>query len=230
MEQKIKKWRKQVNNILNEAIDLNNRGYVFNKQKEIIENNQSLSDNNIFIYYLFRNSWDSQVLAISRLVEDKSVDSFIDLINDMLSNYNEIIHSGELTSFLFKEIKNDKMTHKHEQGKQDIQDHFKKEIEERMKVFSWDKINSDKFDILKETAKIKQLRNKHIAHKDKKRKRIIIDLNEINSIAIFIEDKISEYYTLLTNKHTPKNDSTGAFAHGIEQDIEIFNGPWIINK
>src|SRR3989344_7244613 len=104
MKQKISKWQKMIKHSVDEIIDVNLRKYVFNKQKEIVTSNPKLQDRNIFIDYFFRNYAEAQVLAISRLVEDKPVDSLIALLNDMLVNYEEVIQSGELKSLLVNEM------------------------------------------------------------------------------------------------------------------------------
>jgi len=218
MEQKILKWQKMIRDSVDEVIDVNVRKHVFNKQKKIITNNSKLQERNIFITYFFRNYSEAQVLAISRLVEDKPVDSFVALLNDMLAHYEEIIQSGELNKALIDVM---------EKTASDdfIKKHFQAQTEERANKFSWEKINSDKFDLLKETAKIKLLRDKWIAHKDKKRKPVNIQYDEIDRVIKFIEEKTSEYHTFLTEA------SMSSFLPvGIEGDEEIFNFAWVEKK
>lgn len=214
MNQKIQKWQKMIKNSVDEIIDVNLRKYVFSKQKEIVINNPKLKDRNIFIDYFFRNYAEAQVLAISRLVEDKPVDSLVALLNDILACYEEIIQSGELNKILINEMR--------KTARDDfIKNHFQKQIEDRTTMFSWEKINSDKFDLLKATAKIKLFRDKWVAHRDIKRKQINLQYDEIEQVAKFIEEKTDEYYTFLTDV------SMGSFLPtGIENDDEIFNFAW----
>src|SRR3989344_2715819 len=214
MEQKIQRWQRMIKHSVDEIIDVNLRKYVFSKQKEIVSSNPKLQDQNIFIEYFFRNYAEAQVLAVSRLVEDKPVDSLVALLNDMLSFYEEVIHSGELRNLLICEMC--------KTASDDfIKNHFQKQIEDRIKAFSWEKINSDKFDLLKETAKIKLLRDKWVAHRDTKRKPINIQYDEIDKVIKFIEEKIDEYYIFLTDA------SMASFLpSGIEGDDEIFNFAW----
>ena len=96
MKQKIQKWQKMIEHSVDEIINVNLRKYVFSKQKEIVTSNPKLQNRNIFIDYFFRNYAEAQVLAISRLVEDKPVDSLVALLNDMLVYYEEAVQSGEL--------------------------------------------------------------------------------------------------------------------------------------
>ncbi len=200
---------------VDEVIDVNLRKYVFEKQKEIVLNNPKFQQRNIFIDYFFRNYAEAQVLAISRLAEDKPVDSFVALLNDLLTNYEEFIQSGELNKRLISKMKK-------EAADDFIKSHFQKQIENRTEEFSWEKINSDKFDILKETAKIKLLRDKWVAHRDSKRKAINVQYDEINKAIKFIEEKVGGYYTLLTDASMASFLPTG-----IEGDEEIFNFAWV---
>jgi ferritin len=218
MKQKILKWQQIIKHSVDEIIDVNSRKYVFNKQKEIIINNPKLQERNTFIDYFFRNYAEAQILAISRLVEDKPTDSFVALLNDVLVHYEEVIQSGELNKILV-----DAMS-KAAAG-DFIKDYFQKQIEDRENVFSWEKINSDKFDLLKETAKIKLLRDKWVAHRDSKRKPVSIQYNEIDLVIKFIEGKVGEYYTFLTDA-----SMTSFLPAGIEGDDEIFNFVWVDNK
>src|SRR3989338_7173932 len=105
MKQKISKWQKMIKHSVDEVIDVNLRKYVFEKQKEIVLNNPKFQQRNIFIDYFFRNYAEAQVLAISRLAEDKPVDSFVALLNDLLTNYEEFIQSGELNKRLISKMK-----------------------------------------------------------------------------------------------------------------------------
>lgn len=200
---------------VDEVIDVNLRKYVFNKQKEIVISNPKLQKRNIFIDYFFRNYAEAQVLAISRLVEDKPVDSFVALLNDILNHHEEVIQSGELNKTLINLMRK-------EASDDFIKNHFQKQIENRAEEFSWEKINSDKFDLLKETAKIKLFRDKWVAHRDNKRKQSNIQYDDIDRVIKFIEEKVGEYYTLLTDA------SMGSFLPaGIEGDEAIFNFAWI---
>lgn len=214
MDQKISKWQKMIKHSVDEVIDVNLRKYVFEKQKEIVLNNPKFQQRNIFIDYFFRNYAEAQVLAISRLAEDKPVDSFVALLNDLLTNYEEFIQSGELNKRLVSKMKK-------EAADDFIKNHFQKQIEDRTKEFSWEKINSDKFDILKETAKIKLLRDKWVAHRDSKRKAVNVQYDEINKVIKFIEEKVGGYYTFLTDASMASFLPTG-----IEGDEEIFNFAW----
>ena len=45
MEQKIQKWQKQIGHLIDEILDINERKYVFEKEREIIKNNSKLQDN-----------------------------------------------------------------------------------------------------------------------------------------------------------------------------------------
>ena len=214
MKQKIQKWQKMIEHSVDEIINVNLRKYVFSKQKEIVTSNPKLQDRNIFIDYFFRNYAEAQVLAISRLVEDKPVDSLVALLNDMLVYYEEAVQSGELNKILIDEMS--------KTASDDfIRNHFQKQIEDRIKTFSWEKINSDKFDLLKATAKIKLFRDKWVAHRDVKRKSINLEYDEIDRVIKFIEEKIDEYYIFLTDA------SMASFLpSGIEGDDEIFNFAW----
>jgi len=214
MKQKIQKWQKMIEHSVDEIINVNLRKYVFSKQKEIVTSNPKLQNRNIFIDYFFRNYAEAQVLAISRLVEDKPVDSLVALLNDMLVYYEEAVQSGELNKILIDEMS--------KTASDDfIRNHFQKQIEDRIKTFSWEKINSDKFDLLKATAKIKLFRDKWVAHRDVKRKSINLEYDEIDRVIKFIEEKIDEYYIFLTDA------SMASFLpSGIEGDDEIFNFAW----
>ena len=214
MDQKVLKWQKMIKYSVDEVIDVNLRKYVFDKQKEIVLSNPKLQQRNIFIDYFFRNYVEAQVLAISRLVEDKPVDSFVALLNDLLTNHEEFIQSGTLNKTLVSKMKK-------EAADDFIKNHFQKQIEDRAKEFSWEKINSDKFDLLKETAKIKILRDKWVAHRDSKRKVINVQYNEIDRVIKFIEEKVGGYYTFLTDASMASFLPTG-----IEGDEEIFNFAW----
>jgi len=214
MKQKILKWQKMIKHSVDEVIDVNLRKYVFDKQKEIILNNPKLQQRNIFVEYFFRNYSEAQVLAVSRLVEDKPVDSFVALLNDILVSYEEIIQSGELNKKLVAEMSKTA-------ADAFIKNHFQQQIKEREERFSWVKINSDKFDLLKETAKIKLLRDKWVAHRDNKRKPINIQYDEIDKMIKFIEEKVGEYYTFLTDASMASFLPTG-----IEDDEEIFSFAW----
>ena len=218
MNQKISKWQKMIKHSVDEVIDVNLRKYVFDKQKEIVLNNQKLQQRNIFIDYFFKNYTEAQVLAISRLAEDKPVDSFVALLNDLLTNHEEFIQSGELNKTLVSKMKK-------EAADDFIKNHFQKQIEDRTEDFSWEKINSDKFDILKETAKIKSLRDKWVAHRDSKRKAINVQYDEINRVIKFIEEKVGGYYTFLTDA-----SMTSFLPTGIEGDEEIFDFAWADNE
>jgi hypothetical protein len=132
----------------------------------------------------------------------------------MLVSHEEVIQSGELTKKLVVEMNKTA-------SDAFIKDHFQKQIEDREKEFSWEKINSDKFDILKETAKIKLFRDKWVAHKDSKRKPIIIQYDEIDKVIKFIEEKVGEYHTFLTDASMDSFLPTG-----IEGDEEIFSFAW----
>jgi len=212
--QKIQKWQRMIEHSVNEVIDVNLRKYVFSKQREIVLSNPKLKTQNIFIEYFVRNYSEAQVLAVSRLVEDKPVDSFVALLNDMLLFYEEVIYSGELGNLLIEEV--------NKTAADDfIKDHFQKQIEGRIEVFSWEKINSDKFELMKATAKIKLLRDKWIAHRDRRRKQINIDYDEIDQTIKFIEERIDEYYLLLTDKKMASFHPTG-----IDSDDQIFNFAW----
>lgn len=214
MNQKILKWQKMIKHSVDEVIDVNLRKYVFDKQKEIVLNNPKLQQRNIFIDYFFRNYAEAQVLAISRLVEDKPVDSFVALLNDLLTNHEELIQSGELNKTLVSKMEKEVVD-------DFIKSHFQQQIKNGDEDFSWEKINSDKFDILKETAKIKLLRDKWVAHRDSKRKVINVQYDEINRVIKFIEEKVGGYYTFLTDASMASFLPTG-----IEGDEEIFDFAW----
>lgn len=217
MDQKILKWQKMIRYSVDEVIDVNLRKYVFDKQKEILLNNPKLQQRNIFIDYFFRNYAEAQVLAVSRLAEDKPVDSFVALLSDLLTNYEELIQSGKLNERLVNKMKK-------EVADDFIKNLFQKQMEDRVERFSWKKINSDKFDILKETAKIKLLRDKWVAHRDSKRKTTNVQYDEINKAINFIEEKVGDYYTFLTAA------SMGSFLPtGIEEHGEIFDFAWAGN-
>lgn len=217
MKQKIQKWQKMIKHSVDEIVDVNLRKYVFSKQKEIVISNPKLKDRNIFIDYFFINYAEAQILAISRMVEDKPVDSLVALLNDILACYEEIIQSGELNQILVDEMK--------KTARDDfIKNHFKKQIGDRTIIFSWEKINSDKFDLLKATAKIKLFRDKWVAHRDIKRKQIILQYDEIDRVAKFIEEKTGEYYTFLTGASMESFLPTG-----IEDDDEVFNFAWSLS-
>ena len=49
MDQKIKKWQKQIKHLIDEILDANERQYVFEVERKIIKNNPALSENNIFL-------------------------------------------------------------------------------------------------------------------------------------------------------------------------------------
>ena len=202
---------------VNEVIDVNLRKYVFSKQKEIVSGNPKLKDQNIFIEYFFRNYAEAQVLAVSRLVEDKPVDSLIALLNDILSFYEEVVYSGELRNQLIEEMRKTA-------SDGFLKNHLQQQIEDRIKAFSWEKINSDKFDLLKETAKIKLLRDKWVAHRDPRRKQINLQYDEIDRTIKFIEERIDEYYLFITDK------KMGSFLPaGIEGDDQIFAFAWKVS-
>ncbi len=129
MDQKVLKWQKMIKHSVDEVIDVNLRKYVFDKQKEIVLSNPKLQQRNIFIDYFFRNYAEAQVLAISRLVEDKPVDSFIALLNDLLTNHEEFIQSGALNKTLVSKMKK-------EAADDFIKNYFQKQIEDRAKEFS----------------------------------------------------------------------------------------------
>jgi len=214
MKQKIQKWQRMIKHAVDEIIDVNLRKYVFSKQKEVVLSNPKFQDQNIFIEYFFKNYAEAQVLAVSRLVEDRPVDSLVALLNDMLLFYEEAIHSGELKNLLIGEMR--------KTASDDfIKNHFQKQIENRMKAFSWEKINSDKFDLLKATAKIKLLRDKWVAHRDTKRRQINLQYDEVDWAIKFIEEKIDEYYLVLTDAKM-----TSFLPTGIEGDDEIFTFAW----
>lgn len=213
MDKKIEKWKKQIEHLIDEVLDINERKYVFEKEREIIKNNSELQYNNIFITYLFKNYAEAQVLAISRIVEDDGrTGSFVALLNDMLTNFEEIIESGKL-----------KQRHIADIDKSDLgeilKEHFKKKQENNQ--VSWEKINSDKFNLLKATAKLKIFRNKWVAHINQKRKHVVIDYDELNKIVDFLNTNIQEYYTLLTN-----SSIVSLLATGIEGDEKVFNFAW----
>lgn len=217
MEQKILKWQKMVSDSGDETIDVNLRKYVFNKQKDIVAGNPRLQDRNIFIDYFFRNYVEAQILAISRLVEDKPVNSFVALLNDILVNHEEVVRSGKLNEILINKMNK-------EASDDFIKNHFQKQIENKTSGFSWEKINSDKFDLLKETAKIKLLRDKWVAHRDDKRRQFNIEYDEIGRVIEFIDGKVREYYTFLTDASLPLLPS------GIEGDEDIFGFAWFDGK
>ncbi|OGY91961.1 MAG: hypothetical protein A3H70_01055 [Candidatus Komeilibacteria bacterium RIFCSPLOWO2_02_FULL_48_11] len=214
MDQKIKKWQKQIKHLIDEILDANERQYVFEVERKIIKNNPALSENNIFLEYLFRNYAESQVLAILRIVDkDGDTGSFVALLNDLLKNYEEIIKSGKLNQKFINDIDNSSID-------SHLKDHFKKEREDNK--ISLEKINSDKFDLLKETAKIKIYRDKWVAHIDRKRVRVVIEFDELNRIINFINSKIQEYYTFLTN-----SSISLLYTYGLESDKEIFRIAWL---
>ncbi len=213
MDQKIEKWQKQIGHLIDEILDINERKYVFEKEREIIKNNSKLQDSNIFITYLFKNYAEAQVLAISRVVEDDGrTGSLVALLNDILTNFEEIIKSGKLKQ---KHIANINKSGLDEM----LKEHFKNE-QENMQV-SWEKINSDKFDLLKATAKLKLFRDKWVAHIDQKRKHVVIDYDELNKIVDFLNAIMQEYYTFLTN-----SSMASFLTSGIEEDEEVFNFAW----
>jgi serine/threonine protein kinase len=216
MKQKIQKWQRMIKHSVDEIIDVNLRKFVFDRQKEIVLSNPKLHERNVFIEYFFRNYAEAQVLAVSRLVEDKPVDSLVALLNDILVNYEDVIQSGELKSLLVSEMS--------KTASDDfIKNHFQKQIEDRINSFSWEKVNSDKFDLLKATAKIKLLRDKWVAHRDTKRKQMNIQYNEVNQAIKFIEEKVDEYYLFLTDAKM-----ASFLPVGIEGDDKIFNFVWQI--
>jgi len=214
MEQKIQRWQRMIKHSVDEIIDVNLRKYVFSRQKQIVLSNPKLQDQNVFIEYFFRNYAEAQVLAISRLVEDKPVDSLVALLNDMLIFYEDAVQSGELRDLLVNEMSRTA-------SDDFIKGHFQKQIEDRINTFSWEKINSDKFDLLKATAKIKLLRDKWVAHRDIKRKQIALQYDEIDQAIKFIEEKIDEYYIFLTDAKM-----ASFLPIGIESDDKIFNFAW----
>ncbi len=213
MDQKIEKWQKQIGHLIDEILDINERKYVFEKEREIIKNNSKLQDSNIFITYLFKNYAEAQVLAISRVVEDDGrTGSLVALLNDILTNFEEIIKSGKLKQNHIANINKSGLDEM-------LKEHFKNE-QENMQV-SWEKINSDKFDLLKATAKLKLFRDKWVAHIDQKRKHVVIDYDELNKIVDFLNAIMQEYYTFLTN-----SSMASFLTSGIEEDEEVFNFAW----
>jgi hypothetical protein len=92
-------------------------------------------------------------------------------------------------------------------------------------LFLWEKINSDKFELLKETAKLKIFRDKWVAHSDKKRPHIVIQYDELNQIIEFINSKTKEYSIFLTGSSLDQ-----FHAINLEDDLEIFNFPWVNNS
>lgn len=213
MEQKIQKWKKQIEHLIDEVLDINERKYVFEKEREIVKNNSKLQNNNIFITYLFKNYAEAQVLAISRVVEDDGrTGSFVSLLNDILTNFDEIIKSGKLKQIHIANIDKSGLD-------ETLKEHFKNEQENSQ--VSWEKINSDKFDLLKATAKLKLFRDKWVAHIDQKRKNVVIDYDELNKIVDFLNKNIQEYYTFLTN-----SSMASLLTSGIEGDEEVFNFAW----
>ncbi len=218
MEQKIKKWQKHLRNLVySEVFNMNLRKHTFNIERKIIQNNPKITDNNIFIIYLFKNYAEAQVLSITRIVESygRNTMSFVSLLDDMLSNYEEVINLGELDQVLIDEINKTNLD-------KTLKEIFIKKRKDNKP--SWEKINSDKFDLLKETAKIKLLRDKWIAHIDKERKPIKIDYDEINRIIDLLNEKIKEYYILLFDQGW-----TTLTPGGSEGDEKIFNFPWSLN-
>ena len=101
----------------------------------------------------------------------------------------------------------------------EFKEHFKQQ--QCAKNISWEKINSDKFDLLKETAKLKIFRDKWIAHIDQKRKQVTIEYDELSRVVDLLNTKIQEYYTLLTTSSMPS-----LLASGMEEDEEVFNFVW----
>lgn len=213
MEQKIKKWQKQIAHLIDEVLDINERRHVFERERKIVKDNSKIKEDNIFVTYLFRNYAEAQILAISRVVEnDGRTGSFVALLNDILTNFEKIIKSGKLSQKLIADINKSDLD-------EILKEHFKKEQGER--EVSWEKINSDKFDLLKATAKLKLFRDKWVAHIDQRRQHFVINYDELNRIVDFLNASIHEYSTLLTN-----SSMASFITSGIEEDEEIFNFAW----
>lgn len=209
----IKKWKKWIDEIIEDVTDLVENRYVFNEIVSICKKNRELSKDNLFWDFLKSNYIASMVSGVCRQVDtDKNTSSFINLLNEIFKNPEAITKKWFAAQYPKNKVGYlGKATFKSRFGRGNFVDPVK--------------VHSDIGKLLYYTWEIKKFRNKKIAHKDKKRKlKINASFTDLNK-AIDILEQIALKYNLLLNQSAYANNT---LLPTIQYDWKkIFKSPWI---
>lgn len=222
----IRKWKKLLDEVINDLTNLMEGRYVFNEIVSICKENENLKEDNIFWQFLRINYVSSAVLNICRQVDTNHDSlSLINLLNEILQNSNTITKRWFASQYQ-KNIKGDpgKMNDFKKimfgVGKADFENNFGKRNFIRKSMMS-----SDILKLKRHTKSIKKFRHKGIAHLDKNRKlKFNISFNDLNN-AIDVLEKTALKYNLLLNQAAYAG---GTLLPTIQYDWKmIFKEPWI---
>lgn len=216
----IKKWKKWINEITNDIIDLVENRYVFNEVVSICKKEQKLKEDNLFWDFFKRSYIASMVTGVCRQVDaDKDSLSIHNLLNEIFENPQSIIKRWFVVQYQ-KNYQNTMRGKMGRMGRNDFEQNFGKgEFVDPVLVFA------DMGKLLYNTREIKKFRNKRIAHKDKNKKlKFNINFNDLNK-AVDILEQITIKYNLLLNQSGYLNNTLLPI---IQYDWqEIFKFPWI---
>ena len=222
----IKKWKKLLDEIINDLTNLVENRYIFNKIVAICKGNEDLKEDNVFWQFLRINYISSAVLNICRQVDTHPDSlSLINLLNEILQNPKAITKRWFASQYQ-KNIKGDpkKMDDFKRVmfgvGKVDFENKFGSRNFIRKLT-----VSSDVRELKCHTKNIKEFRHKRIAHLDKNRKlKFNISFNDLNN-TIDVLEKTALKYNLLLNQAAYAG---GTLLPTIQYDWKkIFKSPWI---
>jgi len=222
----IKKWKKLLDEIINDLTNLVENRYIFNEIVTICKGNENLKEDNIFWQFLRINYVSSAVLNICRQVDtDPDSLSLINLLNEILQNPKAITKKWFASQYQKNIIGDPKKIGDFKKvmfdvGKADFGNNFGKTNFIRKSI-----VNSDTRKLKRYTKSIKKFRHKRIAHLDKNRKlKFNINFNDLNN-AIDVLEKTAFKYNLLLNQAAYAG---GTLLPTIQYDWKkIFKEPWI---
>lgn len=198
----IKRWKKQLDEIVDDVTDLVLSRYIFKEVILIVGKNRKLNTTNPFWDFLKTSYVSSLVLGISRQVDpDPRSLSLINLLDEISGNPKAITKKWFTTQYR----KNKQGWSKKimaGQAKTDFEREFGK-----VNFINPASVRRDKSTLLLCTREIIKFRNKRIAHKDKsKQLKFNVRFTDLYK-AIDSLEKIALKYNLLLNQSAYHNDS-----------------------
>ena len=194
---------------------LENR-YLFKELVEIIENNSEINKPNLFLDYIRINYINTIIIAILRQVDKNSGSkSLINFLYDIYNNTELIIKEHFISRYSFIE-----------QGNKDFEENFG-----NLQYIDPDIVYRDIGNLLFYTKEIKNIRNKRIAHRDKKKKlKFIVNFDVLDNAIDVMEDIFKKYYLLFqSNDDCFAGLPAGILYSGNDGicETDIFRVPWI---
>jgi hypothetical protein len=211
---KTERWKKLIEDIANDFIDIVDNRFVFEKFRNVLEKNHELQKGNIFLDYIIANYASAMVSAVFRISDKK---------NGTISLRRLLYEIAADSRLLNKQWFNEQYKNSgfpQEIGRRDYENNIKK-----IGDLDRNDVEDDIKTIIQATSKIEEFRNKRIGHKENQAEgqsiKISVSFKDLYETVDTLKPMVHKYYILLTQRNI---ELESTIVYNWEA---IFKEPWL---